>query len=231
MKISVLMPIYNEKNTIMDVLKLVKGIHIDKEIILVDDCSTDGTRELLRSQIGNENDIVKVFYHDKNRGKGAAIRTALSHARGDYVIVQDADLEYSPQDIVQMTKSAEEKNAGAVYGSRFLETWRTTSFPHFLVNKFLTVLTNVLFGGKLTDMETCYKMVRTDVIRSLDIRAERFEFEPEVTAKLLKKGISISEIPVSYWGRGYDEGKKIGWRDGVEAVCTLLKLRFSGRSD
>ena len=156
------------------------------------------------------------------------MRTALEHASGEYMIVQDADMEYSPQDMARLSALAEDTGAEAVYGSRFLETWKTTSFPHFLVNKSLTVLTNILFGGSLTDMETCYKMVKTDLMRSLDIKANRFEFEPEVSAKLLKRGIKIREIPVSYRGRGYDEGKKIGWKDGVQAVATLLRLRFSG---
>ncbi len=227
MKISILMPVYNEIKTIKDVLQLVKAIELDKEIILVDDYSTDGTRELLKKEYGDGFGEVRVFYHKKNKGKGAAIRTALENAKGEYVIVQDADMEYSPNDMITMTKFAEETGAEAVYGSRFLKTWRTTSFPHFLVNKTLTVLTNILFGGSLTDMETCYKMVKTDVIRSLNIKAERFEFEPEVSAKLLKKGVKIKEIPVSYRGRGYDEGKKIGWRDGVEAVMTIFRLKFS----
>ena len=136
-------------------------------------------------------------------------------------------MEYSPKDMTKLAALAKETGAEAVYGSRFLETWRSTSLPHFLVNRFLTGLTNLLFGGSLTDMETCYKMIRTDVLRSLDIKAERFEFEPEVSAKLLQKGYSIREVPVSYRGRGYDEGKKIGWRDGIEALVIILRLRFS----
>lgn len=226
MKVSILMPVYNEMKTIEDVLELVKGVDIDKEIVLVDDCSTDGTREFLKENFGDGTDGIKVFYHEKNSGKGAAIRTALSHARGDYVIVQDADMEYSPHDMVRLAVFAEETGAKAVYGSRFLKTRQTTSLPHFLINNFLTSLTNILFGGSLTDMETCYKMIETDLMRSLDIKAERFEFEPEVTVKLLKKRVEIMEIPVSYRGRSYDEGKKIGWRDGIEAVCTLLRYKF-----
>ena len=226
MKVSILMPVYNEVKTIMDVLELVKGVNMDKEIILVDDFSTDGTRELLRNEFGDGKDAIKIFYHDKNKGKGTAIRTALSHAEGDYIIVQDADMEYSPHDMIRLASAAEEMKAEAVYGSRFLKTRHTTSLPHFLVNKFLTVLTNILFGGSLTDMETCYKMIRTDLMRDLDIQANRFEFEPEVTVKLLKRGVEIKEVPVSYRGRSYDEGKKIGWRDGIEAVCTILRYRF-----
>lgn len=227
MKLSILIPIYNEHKTVLDLLELVDNLHVVKEIILVDDCSGDGTRELLKEHFGEGKGDIKVFYHDVNMGKGAAIRTALSHATGDYVIVQDADLEYSPHDMVAMADVAKNSKAEAVYGSRFLKTWKTTSFPHYIVNKTLTVLTNILFGGSLTDMETCYKMVRTDIMRSLDIKAKRFEFEPEVTAKLLMRGVKIIEVPVSYRGRSYDEGKKIGWRDGVEAVITILRLKFN----
>jgi glycosyltransferase involved in cell wall biosynthesis len=226
MKISVLMPVYNEHKTIVDILALVESVKLDKEIILVDDFSTDGTRELLQEEFGNGRENIRVFYHDKNKGKGEAIRTALSHATGDYIIVQDADLEYSPHDMVSMAFKAENTGAEAVYGSRFLSSRKSTSLPHYLVNKSLTVLTNMLFGGNLTDMETCYKMIRTDLMKGLDIKARRFEFEPEVTAKLLRRGVRIVEVPVSYRGRSYDEGKKIGWRDGLEAVATLLRMKF-----
>ena len=229
MKISILVPVYNEKKTINDVLELLRGLDMDKEIILVDDFSTDGTRELLKERYGDASGGVRVIYHQKNRGKGSAIRTAVSYASGDYVIVQDADLEYSPADIMKLAREAEKTGAGAVYGSRFLDTWRSTSLAHYMVNGFLTMLTNVFFGGRLTDMETCYKMIRTDIIKGLDLRAERFEFEPEVTVKLIRKGVEIKEVPISYRGRGYDEGKKITWKDGVEALGTILRMRFAGR--
>ena len=225
MKISILMPVYNEIKTIEDILELVKNLKMEKEIVIIDDFSTDGTREFLKKEYGDGFGEIRVFYHDKNMGKGAAIRTAIGEARGDYIVVQDADMEYSPKDIVAMAELAEKEELKALYGSRFLRSWKSTSFPHFLVNKSLTVLTNMLFGGNLTDMETCYKMVKTDIIQGLDIRAERFEFEPEVTAKLLKKGIDIKEIPVAYRGRSYDEGKKIGWRDGLEAITTIIRLK------
>lgn len=226
MKLSVLIPVYNEYKTVLDVLDLVKSVNINKEIIIVDDCSDDGTRELLKKEIGDGVEGVKVFYHDKNMGKGAAVRTALEKANGDYVIIQDADMEYSPHDMLKLVEAVEETKAEAVYGSRFLETWKVTSYPHYLVNKFLTSLTNVLFGSSLTDMETCYKMVKTDVIRSLSLQANKFELEPEITAKLLKRGCVIKEVPVSYRGRGYDAGKKITWRDGVETLVALFKFRF-----
>lgn len=227
MKFSILMPVYNERKTIMDVLELVEGIKLDKEIILVDDFSTDGTRELLEEALKAGSNDIKVLYHDVNKGKGGAIRTALSNATGDYAVVQDADMEYSPHDIEKLAILAEETKADAVYGSRFLNSRKSTSFMHFLVNWFLTSLTNLFFGSNLTDMETCYKMIKTDIMQSLDIQAKRFEIEPEVTAKLLKKGYKIREVPISYRGRSYNEGKKITWRDGVEAVYTLFKYRFS----
>lgn len=227
MKLSILMPVYNEKKTIFDIIDLVRKVNVNKEIVLVDDCSTDGTREMLKERFGAGDGDLKIFYQEKNGGKGNALRTAIRHAAGDYVIVQDADMEYSPRDMEKLVALAESTHAEAIYGSRFLATWRVTSFPHYMVNKTLTVLTNVLFGAHLTDMETCYKMVRLDVMRGLNIKANRFDFEPEVTAKLLLKGIKIKEVPISYRGRSYDEGKKIGWRDGVEAVVTLFRLRFS----
>ena len=226
MKISILMPVYNEIKTMLDVLDLVKLVAFDKEIIIVDDFSTDGTRELLKKHFPENSDKLKVFYHEKNMGKGRAIRTSLEHATGDYIIVQDADMEYSPHDMLDLAKCVEETGAVAVYGSRFLKSWKSTSFPHFMVNRTLTAITNVFFGGNLTDMETCYKMVKTDVIKGLNIKADRFEFEPEVTTKLLRAGHEIKEVPVSYRGRSYDEGKKIGWRDGVEALVTLFRFKF-----
>ncbi|MFH1645367.1 MAG: glycosyltransferase family 2 protein [Candidatus Omnitrophota bacterium] len=226
MKLSVLIPVYNEANTILEVVKQVQSVDIDKEIILVDDFSTDGTRELLKKSFDISNDKIKVCYHNKNLGKGAAIRTALDKARGEYSIIQDADLEYNPWDYKVLLKVAEEKDADVVYGSRFLKTWRVTSFWHFMVNKFLTVLTNALFGSNLTDMETCYKLLKTDLFKSLEMESHRFEIEPEITAKLLKKGCPIPEVPVSYKGRSYHDGKKICWKDGVEAVFVLLKYRF-----
>ncbi|MBD3379389.1 MAG: glycosyltransferase [Candidatus Omnitrophica bacterium] len=220
------MPVYNEARTIMDVLDLVRSVDMDKEIVIVDDMSADGTREILRKHFGEGSGEVRVFYHEKNRGKGAALRTALSKASGDYVIVQDADLEYSPHDMLNLLRKAEETGAEAVYGSRFLKTRKSTSLVHFLINNFLTQMTNILYGGDLTDMETCYKMIKTSLIKELGVEADRFEFEPEITAKLLKKGVEIKEVPVSYRGRSYDEGKKITWTDGLEALGTLIKYKF-----
>ena len=229
MKISVLIPVYNEKKTLLDVLELVDRVDFEKEIIVVDDCSTDGTKELLEKHFDGGKGNVRTFYHDVNRGKGAAIRTAISKASGEYVIVQDADMEYSPHEMKKLVTKMEETGIEAVFGSRFLDTWQSTSLPHYLVNWFLTFLTNLLFGSRLTDMETCYKMVKTDLIKKLDIKANKFEFEPEITTKLLKRGIKIVEVPISYRGRSYDEGKKITWKDGLEAVLSLFRFRFSSK--
>jgi glycosyltransferase involved in cell wall biosynthesis len=166
-----------------------------------------------------------VLYHEKNMGKGAAVRTALEHAKGDYTIIQDGDLEYEPADYVKLIQAVQDNKADVVYGSRFLNSWRSTSFAHFLVNRFLTVATNILYGSRLTDMETCYKMIKTDIFKGLDISSRRFEIEPEITAKLLRKGHNIIEVPISYKGRSYHEGKKITWKDGLLALWTLIRWR------
>lgn len=225
MKLSILVAVYNEKDTIATIIEHIQSIPLEKQIILVDDCSTDGTKELLKEKFDDGKYDVKVLYHETNQGKGASIRTALDHANGDYVIIQDADLEYNPEDMIKLMKYAEGNNADIVYGSRFYDTWRTTSLFHFFVNKFLTVLTNLLYGSNLTDMETCYKLVKTDIMKSLGLVSSRFELEPEITAKLIKKGHSIPEIPISYRGRTYREGKKIGWQDGLIAIGVLIKIR------
>ena len=225
MKLSVLVPVYNEAKSILTVIGRIEKVSLDKEIILVDDYSDDGTRELLRDYCDKNNSIIKVFYHDKNIGKGAAVKTALNYAEGDYAIIQDGDLEYDPQDYIRLLDEAERTEADVVYGSRFLTTWRSTSFPHFLVNKFLTVITNILYGSNLTDMETCYKMIRTDLFKDLNLESERFEIEPEITAKLLKRGYKITEVPISYKGRSYHEGKKITWKDGIATLWALVRFR------
>ncbi|MFH1664918.1 MAG: glycosyltransferase family 2 protein, partial [Candidatus Omnitrophota bacterium] len=187
--------------------------------------------ELLKKNFGDGKLGVKVIYHEKNMGKGKAIRSAIENAAGDFCVIQDADLEYDPADLKKMLAYLEEHSGDVVYGSRFLDTWKVTSLPHFLVNRALTGLTNVLFGSKLTDMETCYKMVRREVMSGLGLRAERFELEPEITVKLLKKGYKIPEVPVSYKGRSFHEGKKIGWKDGVETLWTLIRMRIRGVID
>ena len=225
MKLSVLIPVYDEVHTIENLVKAVEAVSVEKEIILVDDSSTDGTRQLLSKSYGDGRGDIKIIYHDKNLGKGSAVKTALKVAKGCYAIIQDGDLEYDPQDYIRLLDEAERTEADVVYGSRFLTTWRSTSFPHFLVNKFLTVITNILYGSNLTDMETCYKMIRTDLFKRLNLESERFEIEPEITAKLLKRGYKITEVPISYKGRSYHEGKKITWKDGIATLWALVRFR------
>ncbi|MFA4934032.1 MAG: glycosyltransferase family 2 protein [Candidatus Omnitrophota bacterium] len=223
-KLSVIVPVYNEEATISQVIDKINSVSIDKEIIVVDDSSTDGSGSILR---GLQYPNLKVIHHSTNRGKGAAVVTGLSQASGEYVIVQDADLEYDPQDCVKLVDCAVKNNLPVVYGSRFKQSWKVTSFWHYLVNSFLTSFTNILFGASLTDMETCYKLIRLDLAKELNLQAKRFEIEPEITAKILKKGYKIVEIPISYKGRSYNEGKKIGWKDGVGALWCLVRLRLT----
>lgn len=224
MKISVIMPVFNERETLQKILEKVKNVDIEKEIIIVDDCSTDGTREILE-QINESN--VKVVYHPENKGKGAAIRTAQGHhISGDVVIIQDADLEYQPEDYLKLIKPIQDGFADVVYGSRFLGSHRVFMFWHYFGNKLLTWLTNILYNTMLTDMETCYKVFRSEVFKKLKIRSNRFNFEPEVTAKVFKRKLRVVEVPITHYGRGYKEGKKITWKDGFIAIWTLMKYRF-----
>jgi glycosyltransferase involved in cell wall biosynthesis len=223
LKLSILIPIYNERATILEIARRVQAVPFNKEIIAVDDGSTDGTRELL-PQIVQEG--VTVLYHDRNQGKGAAIRTALARASGDIIVIQDADLEYDPRDYKQLIEPIIEGRAKVVYGSRFMGPRMAMFFWHMLANKMLTLMTNVLYDAILSDMETGYKAFRADVIKSIPLRSRRFDFEPEITAKVLKRGYRIFEVPISYFGREYSEGKKIGMKDGFVAIWTLLKYRF-----
>jgi len=223
LKLSVIIPVFNEKNTIEQILQRVSNVPIEKEIIIVDDCSTDGSREIIKS-ITNRN--VKPVFQEKNQGKGAAIRTGIEHATGDMLIIQDADLEYDPKDYVKLLQPIITGEADVVYGSRFLGAAKSMSGLHYFGNKLLTLATNILFGTALTDMETCYKMMKTPIIKNIKLRANRFDFEPEITAKLLKKGVKIKELPINYEGRSWTEGKKITWRDGVAALASLIKFRF-----
>jgi glycosyltransferase involved in cell wall biosynthesis len=227
--LSVLIPVYNEVRTLTVLLDRVREVEIKKEIVMVDDCSTDGTRDLLREQIEGKYPDVKVYYHDVNRGKGAAIRTAIGNATGDYMIVQDADLEYDPREYYTLMEPLLDGRADVVFGSRFLGggAHRVHLYWHRLGNGFLTMLSNMLTNLNLTDMEVCYKVFKSDVLRSIDLKCNRFDFEPEITAKVAKKHFRIYEVPISYSGRDYSEGKKIGWRDGVQAIWTILKYRFS----
>lgn len=223
MKLSILIPVFNERATILEIIKRVQAVPFEKEIIVVDDGSTDGTRELL-PQVEQQGAIV--LYHERNQGKGAAIQTALQRATGDIIVIQDADLEYDPRDYKHLVEPIVEGRAKVVYGSRFLGPRMAMFFWHMIANKMLTLMTNVLYDAILSDMETGYKAFRADVIKNVRLRSRRFDFEPEVTAKILKQRIRIFEVPISYYGREYSEGKKIGMKDGFVAVWTLLKYRF-----
>lgn len=224
MKLSVVIPCFNEIGTIGKVVESVKASPIDDiEIIIVDDCSTDGTRELLRSKI--ESQVDKVFFHKKNRGKGAALSTGFASASGDIVIVQDADLEYDPQEYPVMIEPIVNDKADVVFGSRFQggRPHRVLYYWHMVGNKFLTTLSNMFTNINLTDMETCYKAFRREVIQSIKIQENRFGFEPEITAKVAKMECRIYEVGISYYGRTYKEGKKIGWKDGLRAIFCIVK--------
>lgn len=228
-KISVLVPVFNEVRFIralLDKLEAVDFCGLEREIIIVDDGSTDGTLAILRELEATGR--YKVVYHQSNRGKGAALRTAIEHATGDLIAIQDADLEYNPADYPPLIEVILRGEADVVYGSRFHGNTRRETFQwtHYLGNKLLTFVTNLLYGTGLTDMETCYKVFRADVIKPIPIRSDRFDFEPEITAKVLKAGHRLKELPISYNGRNFHEGKKITWRDGLAAIQTLIKYRF-----
>jgi len=226
-KLSIIMSVYNERETLREILSQVRAVNlegIDKEIVAVDDGSTDGSRDILAEEaaVGD----LKVFYHDVNQGKGAGVRTAIEHASGDLILIQDADLEYDPRDYPALIRPIIEKRVTVVYGSRFLGPRKAMLFWHMLGNKLLTLTTNVLYNTILSDMETCYKCFRADVVKGIPLHARRFEFEPEITAKVLKRGHRIFEVPITYYGREYHEGKKISWRDAPLAFWTLIKYRF-----
>ena len=219
------MPVYNEVDTVSAILEQVRAVPIEKEIIIVDDGSTDGTRDILRQEMERED--TRVLFHPENQGKGAAVRTGIAEAIGDIILIQDADLEYDPRDYPALLAPIEEGRAKVVYGSRFLGGPRKAMlFWHAVGNKLLTFVTNILYDSILSDMETCYKVFVADLLKSLPLRARRFELEPELTAKVLKRGHRIYEVPISYTGREFDEGKKVTWRDGFIALWTLVKYRF-----
>ncbi|WP_029898533.1 glycosyltransferase family 2 protein [Desulfohalovibrio reitneri] len=229
MKLSVIIPCYNEVGTIDGIVEAVRNSpHQDIEIIAVDDGSTDGTRERLRELEGRR--IDKVLLHQRNQGKGAALHTGFKHATGDVVVVQDADLEYDPQEYPILLDPIIQGRADVVYGSRFASggAHRVLYFWHRVGNLFLTLLSNMATNLNLTDMETCYKAFRREVIQSIELKEKRFGFEPEVTAKLAKKGCRIYEVGISYYGRTYAEGKKINWKDGVAALKCIIKYNFLG---
>jgi glycosyltransferase involved in cell wall biosynthesis len=224
-KLSVIVPVFDERNTVVEIVRRMRQVElpVDLEIVIVDDGSTDGTRDVLR-QLADS--TVRVINHDVNRGKGSAIRSGLAHVTGDLVLVQDADLEYDPDDWPKLLAPILRGKAQVVYGSRFTGERRNMLFLHWIGNRFLSLVTNVLYNTTLSDMETCYKLFDRALLDGITLRAERFEFEPEVTAKMLKRGIRIYEVPISYTGREFDEGKKITWRDGFIALWTLVKYRF-----
>lgn len=236
MKLSIIIPVYNEAGTLREVVEKIESVSLplEREVIAVDDFSTDGSRQVLK---GLEYRI-RVCYQEENRGKGAAIRKGLDVATGDIVLIQDADLEYDPTEYPKLLEPILKGEAVVVYGSRFSrigeiyqvsyqhKSFHLWHFIYYLGNRLLTFMTAVLYGSSLTDMETCYKVIRMDVLKSLNLVANRFEIEPEITAKILKRGIKIYEVPVSYKGREYDEGKKITWKDGLTAIKVLIKYRF-----
>jgi glycosyltransferase involved in cell wall biosynthesis len=223
LRLSVVIPVYNEVHTIEKIIDLVRAVPIDKEIIIIDDCSSDGSRELLRGLSASD---TKVLFHEKNMGKGAALRTGFKHVTGDYLIVQDGDLEYDPQEYTELMKPVLEGKATVVYGSRFLGKPENMRLFNYWANKSLTLLTRLLYKARISDMETCYKLMRSDLIKGVTIESDRFNFEPEITAKLLRRGARICEVPISYRGRNFEQGKKIKWHDGFSAVWTLIKYRF-----
>jgi glycosyltransferase involved in cell wall biosynthesis len=226
MKLSIIIPVFDEETTVKEIIDRCRALPLDTEIVVVDDGSSDGTRDVLAKE--DCADGVTVCYHEKNRGKGAAIRTGIEKCSGDIVVIQDADLEYVPEEFPSLVQPIVDGYADVVYGSRFLGTHRVFKVVHYFGNKFLTLVTNVLYDTMLTDMETCYKAFRAAVIKDVKIKSDRFNFEPEITAKVFKrKKLRVYEMPISYHGRDYDEGKKITWFDGIPALWALIKYRFT----
>lgn len=223
--LSVVMPVFNEAATIDEIIRRVLAVPIRTQLIVVDDCSTDGTRDMLTA-LQRELGFL-LLLQERNQGKGAALRRGFAAVTGDLVVIQDADLEYSPEEFPQLIELICQGRADVVYGSRFLGRHRVFLFSHYLGNVVLTFITNVLYNTMLSDMETCYKAMRVDVLRSMTLRSNGFGIEPELTAKIFKRGYRVYEVPITYDGRGYDEGKKIGWRDGVVALWVLVRYRFS----
>ena len=223
--LSVVVPVYNERATIEEIIRRILAVPLRIELIVVDDGSKDGTREQL-SALREKHDF-RLIFQDRNQGKGAALRRGFQDVSGDLVIIQDADLEYSPEEYPQLIELICQGRADVVFGSRFLGRHRVFLFTHYLGNRFLTGITNVLYNTMLSDMETCYKVMRTEVLRSMTLRSDSFGIEPELTAKIFKRGYRVYEVPITYDGRGYEEGKKITWRDGVVALWVLLKYRFT----
>jgi glycosyltransferase involved in cell wall biosynthesis len=243
-KLSVVIPVYNEKNTIFEILRRVLETQMRKEVVVVDDCSKDGTREILRAMVEAQNNgdtnvpsndggdaidlgEIRFFFQGENQGKGAALRRGFAVATGDIVLVQDADLEYDPRDYSKLLEPILDGRADVVFGSRFLGgPQRVHYFWHYVANKFLTLLSDMATNLKLTDMETCYKVFRREVLKDIQIKSDRFGFEPEITAKVAKGNWRVYEVPISYAGRTYEEGKKITWKDGVQALWCIIRFKF-----
>ncbi len=222
--LSVVMAVYNERETIEEIVRRVLGVPLRIQLIVVDDGSTDGSREILQ-RLGQELKFTLVL-QDRNRGKGAALRRGFQEMQGDLVVVQDADLEYSPEEYPDLIELICQGRADVVYGSRFIGRHRVFMFSHYMGNRIVTLLTNILYNTMLTDMETCFKVMRAEIVRGMTLRSNGFGIEPELTAKIFKGGHRVYEIPITYDGRGYEEGKKITWRDGLAALWVLLKYRF-----
>jgi glycosyltransferase involved in cell wall biosynthesis len=221
--LSVVMPVYNERTTIDEIVRRVLGVPLRIELIVVDDGSRDGTGDILD---GLRRELTFTLLHQKNAGKGAALRRGFAEVTGDIVVIQDADLEYSPEEFPQLIELICQGKADVVYGSRFLGRHRAFMFAHYVGNKLVTLVTNVLYNTMLTDMETCYKAMRVDVLRSMTLKSNGFGIEPEITAKVFKRGYRVYEVPITYAGRGYEQGKKITWQAGFNALWVLLKYRF-----
>jgi glycosyltransferase involved in cell wall biosynthesis len=224
-KLSVIVPVYNERNTVAEIVRQMRAVELplEREVVIVDDGSTDGTRDILK-QLADS--TVRVVLHPSNQGKGAAVRTGLAQVTGDLVLIQDADLEYDPEDWPKLLAPVLKGRAQVVYGSRFTGERRNMLFLHWVGNRLLSLCTNILYNTTLSDMETCYKLFDRELIAQINLRAKGFDFEPEVTAKVLRRGVRIYEVPISYSGREFEEGKKITWRDGIVALRTLIKYRF-----
>ncbi len=226
MKLSIVMPVFNERNTIKEILRRVRRVdlgELEREIVVVDDGSSDGTRDILAME---EDSVTRVIYHAENGGKGAAVRTGFAAATGDLILIQDADLEYDPEDYPNLLEPVLKGKAQVVYGSRFTGPRKNMLFWHFVGNRFLALVTNILYNTTLSDMETCYKLFTREALEGVELRSSHFDIEPEITAKILKKKIRIFEVPISYAGREIEEGKKITWRDGIPAMWALIKFRF-----